>query len=206
MTEQEQIRLDNIADTNHEIFALLKQRYSPRTFREGRIKKEHLKQLFEAVRWAASSDNEQPWRFIYAERGSGSYEKMISCLSPDNKAWASNAPVLLMSGYKESTSDGAENFHALHDLGLGMGNLTIQAQYLGIGVHFMAGFDWEKAQTLLKVPQGYHLTCSIALGYYGGDLEKLSDDLKEKETSERIRMPLEEFAFHNTWKNQDLHD
>ena len=47
--ELEQIRLGNIADTNHEIFALLKQRYSPRTFREEKIKKGQLNQLFEAA-------------------------------------------------------------------------------------------------------------------------------------------------------------
>ncbi len=201
MTRQEQIRLDNIADTNHEIFALLKQRYSPRIFKEGQIKETHMNQLFEAARWAASSANEQPWRFIYAQRGSEAYDKIISCLSTENKLWAFNAPILLVSGYKENTSDGTENFHALHDLGLCMGNLTIQAQYLGIAVHLMAGFDWEKAQKLLHVPEGYHLACSIALGYYGGDLEKLPEELLEQETSERIRMPLEKFAFQNTWKN-----
>ena len=37
--ELEQVRLGNIADTDYEIFALLKQRYSPRTFREEKIKK-----------------------------------------------------------------------------------------------------------------------------------------------------------------------
>lgn len=200
MDEIEQIKLDNIAATEHEIMGFLKQRYSPRIFKNLMIRDEHINQLFEAVRWSASSNNIQPWRFIYAEKNTMSYNKMFDCLSEFNQSWARNAPLLILTAYKEETDKGKKNFHALHDLGLCLGNMTVQAQYMDIGLHHMAGVDWKKAQEIFKVPDGFHITTAIAAGYYGGDLDDLPKDLKDEEIAERERMPLENFAFKNYWK------
>lgn len=200
-TEEDQIRLGNIADNDYEIYALLKQRYSPRIFKDEKIDPEQLKQLFEAARWSASSFNRQPWRFIYAEKDSKAYDKIVDCLSDFNKSWAVNAPLLMLSIYKENTEDGKENFHALHDLGLCLGNMTTQAQYMDIALHHMAGVDWKKAQKDFNVPDGYHVSSAIAVGYYGGDLENLSEDLKENETAERTRIPQKDFAYEGEWKD-----
>ncbi|SMC36466.1 nitroreductase family protein [Cellulophaga tyrosinoxydans] len=199
MTAPEQVQLENIADCDYEIFALLKQRYSPRTFKEEKIKKQHLNQLFEAARWAASSNNLQPWRFLYAEQNTDAYEKIVSCLSEENKKWASKAPLLMLSIFKQTNPDGKENFHALHDLGLSLGNMTMQAQYMGIALHHMAGVDWKKAQELFHISNDYHVTTAIAVGYYGGELDKLSEELQIEEMKERKRMQQSEFAFMNKW-------
>ena len=199
--ELEQVRLGNIADTDYEIFALLKQRYSPRTFRDEKIKKGQLNQLFEAARWSASSNNLQPWRFIYAEKGSEAFDKIVNCLSDFNKKWAPEAPLLMLAIYKEKTNDGKENFHALHDLGLCLGNMSVQAQYLDIALHHMAGVDWKKAQKEFNVPDGYHISSAIAVGYYGGELDKLPKKLQESELADRQRIPQEDFAFKEVWES-----
>ncbi len=199
MTKQEQVQLLNIADTEHEIFGLLKQRWSPRTFKEDSISTTDMNKLFEAARWSPSSNNEQPWRFIYATKGTQAYKKIVDCLSAFNKKWAPNAPVLLLTAYRERTKDGKENFHALHDLGLSLGLMTVQAQYMGIGLHHMAGVDWKKATDVFGVPEGYHITTAIALGYYGGSLTTLPKDLQSQETAERSRLLQEEFAFEGKW-------
>ncbi|MAO15546.1 nitroreductase family protein [Flagellimonas marinaquae] len=199
--ELEQVRLGNIADTDYEIFALLKQRYSPRTFRDEKIKKGQLNQLFEAARWSASSNNLQPWRFIYAEKGSEAFDKIVNCLSDFNKKWAPEAPLLMLAIYKEKTNDGKENFHALHDLGLCLGNMSVQAQYLDIALHHMAGVDWKKAQKEFNVPDGYHISSAIAVGYYGGELDKLPKKLQESELADRQRVPQEDFAFKEVWES-----
>ena len=199
--ELEQVRLGNIADTDYEIFALLKQRYSPRTFRDEKIKKSQLNQLFEAARWSASSNNLQPWRFIYAEKGSEAFDKIVNCLSDFNKKWAPEAPLLMLAIYKEKTDDGKENFHALHDLGLCLGNMSVQAQYLDIALHHMAGVDWKKAQKEFNVPDGYHISSAIAVGYYGGELDKLPKKLQESELADRQRIPQEDFAFKEVWES-----
>tara|TARA_R110002049_G_scaffold223308_2_gene394931 strand:- start:1380 stop:1997 length:618 start_codon:yes stop_codon:yes gene_type:complete len=198
--EEEKVRLENIADTDHEIFALLKQRYSPRTFKKDTIENQKVKQLFEAARWSASSNNLQPWRFIYAQKGTESYQLIFDCLSDFNKTWASNAPLLMLTAYKEVTDEGKENFHALHDLGLCLGAMTVQAQYIGIGLHHMAGVDWKKAQKAFNIPKEFHVTTAIAVGYYGGSLADLPEDLKEQEIAKRKRIPYNEFAFKEAWR------
>lgn len=201
MTRQEQIALDKIAKNDHEIYALIKQRYSPRVFSDKELSEQDMNRLFESVRWSASCYNWQPWRFIYAHKGTETYNKIAECLSEFNQGWATNAPVLMLSAYKENKPDGEQNFHALHDLGLGLGNMSVQAEYMSIGLHHMAGVDWKKAHELFNVPKGYHITTAIAAGYYGGDLESLPEDLKEQETAARKRMPIADFAFKDGWKS-----
>ncbi|WP_419211645.1 nitroreductase family protein [Maribacter sp. X9] len=202
MTKQEQIALDKIAKNDHEIYALIKQRYSPRIFKDQALTDQDVNRLFEAVRWSASSNNWQPWRFIYAHKGSDAYNKIVECLSDFNQSWATNAPLLLLTAYKEQNPDGKENFHALHDLGLSLGNMAIQAEYMGIALHHMAGVDWKKAHEVFEVPSGYHVTTAIAAGYYGGDLNDLSEELQEQETATRKRMPQEDFAFKGGWASK----
>ena len=201
MTKQEQIALDKIAKNEHEIHCLVKQRYSPRIFSEKELTEKDMKRLFEAVRWSASSNNWQPWRFIYAHKGSENYAKIKDCLADFNQKWATNAPVLVLTAYKENNPDGKENFHASHDLGLSLGNMSVQAEYMGIGLHHMAGVDWKKAQKDFNVPEGFHITTAIALGHYGGNLEDLPEDLQKQETAARKKMPLQDFAFKDEWKS-----
>ena len=107
----------------------------------------------------------------------------------------------MLTAYKENTVDGKENFHALHDLGLSLGGMTIQAQYMGIALHHMAGVDWKKAEKIFEVPKGFHITTAIALGYYGGELDLLPKNLQELEVKERERIDQHKFAFINEWKN-----
>lgn len=200
MTTVEQLQLDNIAKNDHQIYPLLKQRYSPRIFSKQELTDKDINRLFEAIRWSASCYNWQPWRFIYAHKGSEGYDKIMDCLSEFNQKWAVNAPFLMLAAYKEKTPEGKENFHALHDLGLSLGNLTVQAEYMGLGLHHMAGVDWKKAQKVFNVPEGFHISTAIAVGYYGGDLNDLPNDLQEQEKAERTRKPQEEFAFEGSWK------
>lgn len=191
--------LDHMADTDYDILTFLKQRYSPRIFKNEKVPKKKLHQLFEAARWAASSNNLQPWRFIYSINGTKAFDEMVDCLSNFNKKWVPNAPVLVLSAYKEKTKEGKNNFHALHDLGLSLGNMTIQAQYMGIALHHMAGIDWKKAQDTFGVPEGFHITTAIAIGYYGGELEDLPTDLQLLEEAKRERIPQKEFVFKDRW-------
>ncbi|WP_373519488.1 nitroreductase family protein [Pricia sp.] len=203
MNERRQLALDKIADNDHEIYALLKQRYSPRTFSDREVSDEDLNRLFEAVRWSASSSNLQPWRFIYTRKGTDGYDKIVECLSDFNQKWAVNAPILMLTGYKEKNDKGDENFHALHDLGLSLGSMTVQAQYMGIALHHMAGVDWKKAHKDFDIPDGYHITTAIALGYYGGELDDLSEDLQDQESAKRERIPQSQFAFKDEWVSSE---
>ena len=52
--------------------------------------------LFEAARWAPSSYNNQPWRFIYAKRNTLHWNKLFNLLAEPNKVWTKNAAVLVV--------------------------------------------------------------------------------------------------------------
>lgn len=188
------------ANNDHPIHNLIKERWSPRVFDEKGVGQDRINSIFEAARWAASSMNEQPWRFIYAHKGTPAYDKIVDCLMEFNQGWAPNAAVLVLTAYKEKFDSGKDNFHALHDLGLAVGNLSLQAQSLGLALHQMAGLDWKKAQQVFEVPDGFHITTCLAVGYYGGDVTKLNDDLQESEVSPRTRKPLDDIAFAGEWK------
>ncbi|WP_224482808.1 nitroreductase family protein [Robertkochia aurantiaca] len=201
MDDLEQLNLDKIPNTDHEIYPLLKQRWSPRAFSDDEVEEKELQRLFEAVRWSASSYNIQPWRFIYAHKDSEGYDKIKSCLTDFNKSWVVNAPVLMLTFYKTDNDKGDDNRVAMHDLGLAMGSMTIQAQYMNIALHMMAGIEIDKIKETFDIPEGFEPATGVAIGYYGGDLDQLNDELKEREKKERQRMPQEEFAFKNSWNS-----
>jgi nitroreductase len=156
--------------------------------------------VLEAARWAASSRNEQPWAFLIATRDDPrNFQDMVDVLMSANQAWAQNAPVLILTlVHSQWTKEGTPNRVALHDLGLAVSNLIIQATALGLSAHQMGGFDIEAARERFHIPAGWEPVSVIALGY-PGDVDTLPEALRERETSQRQRKPLEEFVFSGSW-------
>lgn len=193
------------ADTHTPIHDLLASRWSPRAFQQKQIPQEEINTLFEAARWAASSMNEQPWRFIYARKGEPAFEKIANTLMEGN-AWAKEAPLLLVTIIKENfAKNGKNNRVALHDLGLAMGNLSIQAEHLGIALHHMGGIYTEKITQAFELPEDATPQTVVAIGYYG-DAEQLNGELKQRELAQRERNPINDFAFNGIYKNQKYYE
>ena len=192
--------MEKPADTQHPIHDLLKRRWSPRAFSDQPIEAETLRMLFEAARWAPSSNNEQPWRFIVAKKDSETeWNRFLDCLVEGNRKWAYRAPVLILSvASLNFDEDSAPNRHAFYDTGMAVENLVLQATALGLSAHQMAGFDVEKARADLKIPSGYEPVAMIAVGY-PGDLAFLPDRLRERELQPRSRQPISEWTFSGQW-------
>ena len=188
------------ASTQFPIHELLAKRWSPRAYDERPVEPEKLASLFEAARWAPSSNNEQPWRFIVAEkREESQWNRLFACLVEGNRRWSQRAPVLLLSLASLNFEDeGKPNRHALHDTGMAVENLALQAAALGLAAHQMAGFDAEKARIDLKIPAGYEPVAMIAIGY-PGDPNVLADHLKQREVAPRTRRPITQFVFSGEW-------
>ncbi|GMN04653.1 hypothetical protein MTsPCn5_00410 [Croceitalea sp. MTPC5] len=188
------------AKTDYKLVSHIENRWSPRTFSDIPISSNDIKILLEAGRWAASSFNLQPWMIFWGTKGSKAYDMLFDCMNDFNQSWAKSAPLLVATAYNTKKPDGKDNFHALHDLGLFMGNMGIQAQSMGIGLHHMAGFDFEKAKRDLQLPDEYHVATMVALGFYGGTMDNLNDELKEQELNpNRERKPIAEFAFNGAY-------
>lgn len=185
----------------HELHQLICDRWSPRAFAEAPVEEQTLRSLLEAARWAASSYNEQPWRFIVATRDrEEEFEQMLSCLSPANQAWAGRAAVLMLTVTKNTFSHGTgkPNRHALHDVGQAIAQLTLQATASGLVVHQMGGFDGGRARDLYEIPEGYEPVAAVAIGY-PGDPETLPEELAERERAPRRRRPQQCFVFQGSW-------
>jgi nitroreductase len=181
---------------NHDVSEAVAKRYSPRAFSSKAVPREILLTLLEAARWSASSYNEQPWRFILATKEHPQdFETMLSCLHEGNQAWASHAPVLLLTLAKTTlTQNGKHNKHAWHDVGQAVATLALEAVSHDLYLRQMGAIYPDKVRELYDVPAEFDVVSGVALGYRG-DIDRLPEDLQIRERRERLRKPLEELVF-----------
>jgi nitroreductase len=196
-------RHDKPTPTDFEIHELIRRRWSPRAFAPTPVPSEVLGQLFEAARWAPSSSNAQPWRFLLTRAGEESFGKLHSCLSRGNRPWTERVPVLLLSATDtmfaaKGDKPARENPTAQHDLGLAAANLALQATALGLYVHPMAGFDRERVREVFAIPSPYEPVTVTAIGYLA-DLDTLAEAEREREEAPRSRKSLREIVFAGGW-------
>ena len=177
---------DKPAETEFPIHDLIRRRWSPRAFADRPVELEKLGSLLEAARWAASSNNEQPWRFILAGRERpDDFARLLGCLKESNQAWARHAPLLMLSVARLTFTDDCDpNRHALHDVGQAVATMAIQATALGFVIHQMAGFFQDKARELLGIPAGFEPVTAVAIGYQG-DPAILPDRQRQRELAPR---------------------
>jgi nitroreductase len=180
-------------------------RWSARSFADRDVAPADLRKVFEAARWAASSYNEQPWRFIVGLRDSLTYKKILSTLIGFNQSWAGAAPVLILGVASTKFShNGSDNRNALYDLGAASSYLTLQAAALGLTTHQMAGFDSVAARQAFEIPENYALGAVIALGYQGEPSALPHPDMIAQEIAPRSRKPLSEFVLSSWGTPADL--
>jgi nitroreductase len=180
-------------------------RWSARSFADRDVSTADLKKLFEAARWAPSSYNEQPWRFLVGTRNSITYKKIFDALMPFNQGWAGKAPVLILGAAKTKFShNDSPNGFAFYDLGAASAYLVLQAAALGLSTHQMAGYDQAAARTALGIPQEYALGSVIALGYQGEPAALIDTQILTQETSPRQRKPLSDFVLSAWGEPADL--
>jgi len=88
------------ADTSVEIHDLIAERRSPRSLDEtATIEDQDLLAMLEAARWAPSSNNLQPWKFIAGKRDDSNFTALLECLVPLTKAGQSvQLPLLQLLG------------------------------------------------------------------------------------------------------------
>jgi nitroreductase len=183
------------ASAEANILPVILHRWSPRSFSDQDVSPADLKTVFEAARWAASSYNEQPWRFLVGTRNSETYNKILSSLGGSNQLWARTASVLILCAARTTfTHNGAPNRVALYDLGAAAATLCYQAAALGLFTHQMAGFDTDLARRLFNVPEEYIFGAAIALGHQGEPAALPNQQMLAQETSPRRRKSLNEFV------------
>jgi nitroreductase len=181
-----------------DIHPIFTQRWSPRAFTGEAVPDSVLFTSFEAARWAPSSSNAQPWRFLYSKNGSSTWEIFLNLLNPNNRVWAAKASALIFFVSQKTKNRNGEiivsKSHSF-DTGAAWENFALQALLLGWSTHGMGGFDREKTRVDLKVPADYEIEAAIAIGKQG-DKANLPPELRERE-SPNGREPIEKLAFEH---------
>lgn len=165
----------------HPIESLFLKRWSPRAMSGEPLPQADLMRLFEAARWAPSTYNEQEWRFLYAHRDTPAWNQFFDLLMEANQSWCERASVLVVVlSHKVFGRNGKPNPVHTFDTGAAFENLALQGAAMDLVVHGMAGFDYDKARKVLKVPEDYSVEAMIAIGL-PGDPNTLSEELRERE-------------------------
>ncbi|HEX7852639.1 MAG TPA: nitroreductase family protein [Sphingobium sp.] len=175
-------------------------RWSPRAYDGSVIPAADLRTILDAGRWAPSSYNYQPWRFLYATRDdAANWQRFLDILIPFNQSWAKDAGVLLfiLSETTMGSPDKPNHAHSF-DAGAAWSGIALQSHLLGYHAHGMVGFDLEKARTELGVPEGFRIEAAIAIGKMG-DPAALPDALREREVPSD-RKALDDIAYPGNFK------
>jgi nitroreductase len=188
---------------DHPVDSIFLDRWSPRAYTGEAIPDAELATIFEAARWAPSSYNSQPWRFLYAKRDTAHWEKFLGLLNEFNQSWAKHAAALIVViSSKTMLPPGATAAVPSHshsfDAGAAWGSLALEASRLGWPAHGMVGFDIPRAASELGVPEGFRVEAAVAIGRKG-DPSLLPAGLAAREVPSP-RKPVTEFAFEGGFK------
>ncbi|MEO0978107.1 MAG: nitroreductase family protein [Pseudomonadota bacterium] len=187
---------------DHPVHDLIVNRWSPRSFDCSDMPEAELKTILEAARWAPSAFNIQPWRFVYARRGTEGWDTLVNLLNPFNRDWAQHASALLFlfSDTEVDGKDGKPNrksgTHSF-DAGAAWANAALQATGMGYHTHAMAGIMRDEIHGTLGVPARFKAEIAIAIGKRS-KIEDLPEDLRAREVPS-ARKPLDDIAFEGTW-------
>ena len=182
------------------VAAPIEARRSPYCYTSRPIDSADLRAIFEAGRWAASSFNEQPWRYIVAtSEDPDGFARMLSCLVEPNQAWARVVPVLALGVTRlRFERNDRDNGTARHDLGAASAQIAVEAAARGLQVHQMAGILPDRARELYHVPEPFAVVTALAIGFPGSN-DELDAELKDRDAAPRSRRPLSETVFAGDW-------
>jgi nitroreductase len=177
----EMLKGSEVRVADYPIDYLFINRWSPRAMTGAEIPREELRVLFEAARWAPSSYNEQPWRILYACRDTEQWSLFFDLLVAGNQKWACRAAALLLFVSKKTMSrNGEPAITHSFDTGAAWENLALQGFLKGYAVHGMQGFDYERAKTVLKIPDDYRVEAMAAVGI-PQDRNEMPEEVRERE-------------------------
>ena len=193
-------KAENHRKPDHAIESLFLRRWSPRAMSGEPVSEREMLTLFEAARWAPSTYNEQEWRFLYARRETPEWPLFFNLLMEGNRGWCKNASLLsIVLAHKVFQQNNKPNPVHVFDSGMAFENLALQGTAMGLVVHGMAGFDFQKAREDLSVPEDYAVCAMFAVGR-PGDPNHLPPELRERELPSP-RKPVREIIREGKFRN-----
>ena len=185
---------------DHDVLGVFTRRWSPRAMSGEAVGQDQLLRMFEAARWAPSSYNEQPWRFLYAHRDTPHWKTFFGLLGAPNQVWCEKAGVLVVIVTRTKfTHNGTPNRVAVFDAGSSWENMALQGVSMNLVVHGMAGFDYDRARTELSIPAEFEPCAMVAIGK-PGLVSDLPEKLRAAETPSS-RRPITESIFEGPFRS-----
>lgn len=197
----ETITIEKTSEFEAPVMDVIRERRSRRAYLPTAIDPEKIKSLFEAAKWAPSSMNDQPWKYIYATKEQPElWNKLHSLLNEGNRPWTEQAPLLILSLARTRFMNyGTHNPTALYDLGAANAFMSLQATELGLNIHQMGGYNREKARALFNISDEYELGVLMAVGY-PGEPDQLPENLRLREEAPRVRYAQKEFVMDRVFE------
>ncbi|CAG2111737.1 unnamed protein product [Medioppia subpectinata] len=182
-----------------EIHPLLSSRTSQKEMTGAAIPDNDIHKIFEAARWAPSSQNIQPWRFVYAKHGTPRFAELLATLVPSNQVWAKNASVIVyVFGANWETYKGKVLPVTMNqfDSGSAFMSLSLEANGRGYVSHAIGGVDYEAAYKALGVTKSSH-TVHVAVALGVPPVTRAAPEVIS------TRNPSKQFVFEDKFVNTD---
>ena len=186
---------------DYDITPMILNRWSARAMSGEPLTEKELMPLFEAARWAPSSFNGQPWRFLYARRDTKHWETFFNLLGDWNRQWCKNAAALIVViSRKNFEHNGKPSRTHEFDTGAAWENFALEGTRRGLVVYGMEGFSYDRVRKDLSVPDAYDIECMVAVGRQGRK-EDLPPEMQKSEVMSD-RKPVKEFVTEGPFKAQ----
>jgi len=191
--------VEKVRKNEYSLNPLILNRWSPRAMTGEEMTEKELMALFEAARWAPSSYNNQPWRFLYARKNTSSWPLFFNLMIEFNQGWTKNASalVVVISAKNFEHNNKPARTHSF-DTGAAWMSMALEGAWRGYVMHGMEGFDFEKAKVDLGVPDDYQVEAMIAIGKRA-PMSQLPPELQKREAPS-TRRPLDEIMIEGKFK------
>jgi nitroreductase len=148
-----------------DVLEAIKTRRSVRSYSSQPIPGRVLERMRQALRWAPSACNYQPWRFVFVS--DAELRRKLSVAAHD-QLWMAEAPVTVVGcglpdqAYKHMAGYGNS---ADIDVAIALDHLTLAAVADGLGTCWIGSFDEQQVKRLLEIPPQAKVVAMTPLGY-----------------------------------------
>ncbi len=124
-----------------------------------------MERMRQALRWAPSACNLQPWRFIFVTDPELRRKLAVAC---NGQEWIAKAPVTVVGcGRPQEAYMGMGGYgnSADIDVAIALDHLTLAAVADGLGTCWIGAFEEGRVKQLLDVPPSVKVVAMTPLGY-----------------------------------------
>jgi len=148
-----------------DVLEAIKTRRSVRSYSSRPIPPDVLDRCRQAIRFAPSACNLQPWRFVFVT--DEQLRRKVAKIACD-QSWMADAPVIVvgcgLSNQAYQAMGGHGNSMEI-DVAIALDHLTLVAVAEGLGTCWIGAFDQAELERLLEVPPEAKIVAMTPLGY-----------------------------------------